>query len=126
MHLLAIAGRVGVELTLETSTGSAATCHCLVDLMPSGRFLMEDFYYAGGLPVVLRALGERGLLHKDALTVNGRTLWENVADGARAGTARSSRPSRRRSSRRPALPILRGNLAPNGAVIKPVRRLAAS
>ena len=55
-------------------------CHCLVDLMPSGRFLMEDFYYAGGLPVVLRALGEHDLLHKDVLTVNGRTLWENVKD----------------------------------------------
>ena len=48
--------------------------------MPSGRFLMEDFYYAGGLPVVLRTLGERGLLHKDALTINGKSIWENVKD----------------------------------------------
>ena len=50
----------------------------IVDLMPSGRFLMEDFYYAGGLPAVMRALGERGLLHPDALTVEGRTIWEQV------------------------------------------------
>ena len=47
--------------------------------MPSGRFLMEDFYYAGGLPVVIKALGEHGLLHRDALTVSGRTIWEDVA-----------------------------------------------
>ena len=49
---------------------------CLVDLQPSGEFLMEDFYYAGGLPVVMREIGE--LLHKDALTVNGKTLWDNM------------------------------------------------
>jgi L-arabonate dehydrase len=49
----------------------------LVDLMPSGRFLMEDFYYAGGLPAVIRALVQRNLIHHDALTVNGNTIWEN-------------------------------------------------
>ena len=80
MHLLAIARRVGVELTLDDFDRLGRGVHCLVDLMPSGRFLMEDFYYAGGLPVVLRDLGEQGLLHKDALTVNGRTIWENVKD----------------------------------------------
>src|SRR5207253_2334597 len=51
--------------------------HCLVNLMPSGKFLMEDFYYAGGLPAVIRELGANGLLHKDARTVNGKSLWEN-------------------------------------------------
>ena len=55
--------------------------------MPSGRFLMEDFYYAGGLPAVMRALGERDLLHSNALTVNGKTLGENIAGRADAGTA---------------------------------------
>jgi L-arabonate dehydrase len=48
-----------------------------VDLMPSGRFLMEDFYYAGGLPAVIRALVQRNLIHRDALTVSGNTIWEN-------------------------------------------------
>ena len=52
----------------------------LVDLMPSGRFLMEDFYYAGGLPAVMRTLGEHGLLNRDAMTVNGQTIWENCQD----------------------------------------------
>ena len=73
VHLLAIAGRVGVELTLDDFDRLGRDVHCLVDLMPSGRFLMEDFYYAGGLPAVLRRLGEAGLLpHPDALTANGK------------------------------------------------------
>ena len=80
VHLLAIARRIGVALSLDDFDRLGRGLHCLVDLMPSGRFLMEDFYYAGGLPVVLRALGERGLLHKDAPTVNGRSLWDNVKD----------------------------------------------
>src|SRR3954467_4291598 len=79
VHLLAIAGRIGVELSLDDFDRLCRDVHCLVDLMPSGRFLMEDFYYAGGLPVVLRELGERGLPPKDAPTGNRRTLGENVA-----------------------------------------------
>ena len=104
VHLLAIAGRIGVELTLDDFDRLGRDVHCLVDLMPSGRFLMEDFYYAGGLPVVLRTLGERGLLHKDALTVNGKHDLGERARTRRAGTARSSRPSTSRSSRMPAWP----------------------
>ncbi len=77
IHLLAIAGRVGVPLTLDDWDTLGRDVPTLVDLMPSGRFLMEDFYYAGGLPAVMRTLGEHGLLHRDALTVNGRTQWEN-------------------------------------------------
>jgi dihydroxy-acid dehydratase len=86
--------------------------------MPSGRFLMEDFYYAGGLPVVLRTLGERGLLHKDAPTVNGKTLWENVREAKCWNTeviTRFEAPFKADSG----MAILRGNLAPDGAVIKP-------
>ena len=56
--------------------------------MPSGRFLMEDFYYAGGLPAVIRRLGEAGLLHKDALTVNGSSIWDNVQGRRNAGTTK--------------------------------------
>src|SRR5262249_41873446 len=92
--------------------------HCLVDMMPSGRFLMEDFYYAGGLPAVLRALGERDLLHRDALTVNGRTIWENVASAPcwnNEVITSFAAPVKAEAG----IAILKGNLAPNGAVIKP-------
>src|SRR6188474_511467 len=81
IHLKAIAGRIGVPLELEDWTTIGKNTPTIVDLMPSGRFLMEEFYYAGGLPAVLRRLGEAGLLpHPDALTVNGKSLWENVKD----------------------------------------------
>jgi dihydroxy-acid dehydratase len=86
--------------------------------MPSGRFLMEDFYYAGGLPVVLRTLGERGLLHKDALTANGKPIWENVKDAPcwnREVITTFEEPFKPEAG----IAILKGNLAPNGAVIKP-------
>ena len=76
VHLLAIAGRMGVDLSLADWDRLGREMPCLVDLQPSGRFLMEDFYYAGGLPVVLREIGD--YLHKDALTANGNTIWDNV------------------------------------------------
>src|SRR6478609_11899865 len=118
IHLLAIAGRCGVDLTLDDFDQLGRNVHCLVDLMPSGRFLMEDFYYAGGLPVVLRTLGERGLLHKDALTVNGKPIWENVKDAPcwnREVITTFEEPFKPEAG----IAILKGNLAPNGAVIKP-------
>jgi dihydroxy-acid dehydratase len=118
VHLLAIAGRVGIDLTLDDFDRLGRDIHCLVDLMPSGRFLMEDFYYAGGLPVVLRTLGERGLLHKDALTVNGRPIWDNVKDAPcwnRDVITSFEEPFKPEAG----IAILKGNLAPNGAVIKP-------
>src|SRR4029077_9245548 len=71
IHLLALAGRVGVDLSLDDWDRMGRGVPTIVDLMPSGRFLMEDFYYAGGLPAVIRRLGEADLLHKDALTANG-------------------------------------------------------
>jgi L-arabonate dehydrase len=118
VHLLAIAGRIGVELTLDDFDRLGRDVHCLVDLMPSGRFLMEDFYYAGGLPAVLRALGERGLLHKDAKTVNGQSIWENVGGAERfnAEVITSFEAPFRPDA---GIAILKGNLAPRGAVIKP-------
>lgn len=118
VHLLAIAGRVGVELTLADFDRLGRNIHCLVDLMPSGRFLMEDFYYAGGLPAVLRALGERGLLHKDAFTVNGSSIWENVA-AAQCWNAEVITPFDAPFKAEAGIAILTGNLAPDGAVIKP-------
>jgi dihydroxy-acid dehydratase len=84
--------------------------------MPSGKFLMEDFYYAGGLPVVLREIGP--YLHKDALTVNGRTIWENVKDAVNYNEAvifRLAKPFKLHGG----IAVLRGNLAPQGAVLKP-------
>ncbi|MCB8820845.1 IlvD/Edd family dehydratase [Microvirga rosea] len=118
VHLLAIAGRAGVDLSLDDFDRLGRDVHCLVDLMPSGQFLMEDFYYAGGLPVVLRTLGERGLLNKDVLTANGRPLWENVKDAPCWNTSvitSFDEPFKADAG----IAILRGNLAPDGAVIKP-------
>src|SRR4029079_6899621 len=81
IHLKAIAGRIGVSLDLETWTRIGRAAPTLVDLQPSGRFLMEEFYYAGGLPAVLRRLGEAGVRpHPGALTVNGHALWDNVRE----------------------------------------------
>ncbi len=118
IHLLAIAGRVGLKVTLDDWDHLGREVPTLVDLMPSGRFLMEDFYYAGGLPAVIRALGERNLIHRDALTVNGKTIWENCQ------TAPNWNPEVIRSLDKPLLAhggiaVLRGNLAPDGAVLKP-------
>jgi dihydroxy-acid dehydratase len=118
VHLLAIAGRVGVELTLDDFDRLGRGIHCLVDLMPSGRFLMEDFYYAGGLPVVLRTLGERGLLHKNALTANGKPIWENVKDAA-CWNQEVITPFETPFKPDSGMAILRGNICPDGAVIKP-------
>jgi dihydroxy-acid dehydratase/L-arabonate dehydrase len=119
IHLKAIAGRIGVALELDDWTAIGQGTPTLVDLMPSGRFLMEDFYYAGGLPAVLRRLGEAGRLpHPEALTANGNSLWDNVKD------APSYNPEVIRDWDAPLVPdgsirILRGNLAPRGAVLKP-------
>jgi dihydroxy-acid dehydratase len=116
LHLLALAGRVGVKLELDDFDRLGHELPLLVDLMPSGRFLMEDFYYAGGVPAVVRALGD--LIHKDALTVNGKTMGENTADApcwnAEVIHSRES-PIRERAG----IAVLRGNLAPGGALIKP-------
>ncbi len=118
IHLIALARRIGVDLTLEDWDRLGRGIPALVDLMPSGRFLMEDFYYAGGLPVVLRALGEAGHLHKDALTVNGKTLWDNVRE-AENYNPEVIRPWDAPLAAQGGIAVLRGNLAPRGAVIKP-------
>jgi dihydroxy-acid dehydratase len=92
--------------------------HTLVNLMPSGKYLMEDFAYAGGLPAVLRELGENGHLHKDALTVNGKTIWENNKDAPcwnRDVIHEFGKPFKKNAG----IKVLRGNLAPDGAIIKP-------
>ena len=119
IHLKAIAGRIGVPLELEDWTRIGRGTPTLVDLLPSGRFLMEEFYYAGGLPGVLRRLGDNGLLpHKDALTVNGKTLWQNCHD-APIYDEEVIRPIARPLIEDGGICVLRGNLAPRGAVLKP-------
>ncbi len=90
----------------------------IVDLMPSGRFLMEDFCYAGGLPVVLRQLDEAGLLNAGALTTTGRTMGENVATAVNWNTEVIRPMTEPLQPAGTGTAILRGNLAPDGAVIK--------
>jgi dihydroxy-acid dehydratase len=118
IHLIALAGRLGVKLDLEDWDRLGRGVHTLVNLMPNGKYLMEDFCYAGGLPVVLRELGERGLLHKQALTVNGKTIWENNKDAEcfnREVISAFDRPFKKNTG----IAVLRGNLCPDGAIIKP-------
>jgi dihydroxy-acid dehydratase len=120
IHLLALAGRSGVTLALEDWDRFGHDLPCLVDLQPSGQYLMEDFYYAGGLPAVLRELGD--VLDSAALTVNGQTMWDNVKDAPRydlEGTKRVIRPLADPFKTKAGIAVLRGNLAPDGAVIKP-------
>jgi len=118
IHLIAIAGRLGVPLTLDDFDKLGSSLPCLVNIQPSGKYLMEDFYYAGGVPRVLRELAEAGALHRGALTANGKSMGENIAD------APCWNPDVIYSFKNPfkasaGIAVLRGNLAPDGAVIKP-------
>ncbi len=115
IHLLAIAGRVGVELPLDLFDELSTTTPMLVNLKPSGAYLMEDFYYAGGLPAVLAQVPD--LLHLEARTVTGRTLGESL-EGAATIDDEVIRPRERPLGRGGSLVILRGNLCPDGAVLK--------
>jgi L-arabonate dehydrase len=116
VHLLAIAGRIGVELTLEDFDHLGSGMPLLANLMPSGQYLMEDFFYAGGLPAIIAELREH--LHLDALTVTGKSLGDNN-EGAqcynREVIASIDTPLKQAAG----IAVLRGNLCPNGAIIKP-------
>jgi L-arabonate dehydrase len=116
VHLLAIAGRLGVPLDLTDWDKLGSELPCLVNLQPSGQFLMEDFYYAGGLPAVMREIAAE--LHGSALTANGKSLGENIAD-APCWNRDVIKPLAEPFKARAGIAILRGNLAPDGAVIKP-------
>jgi dihydroxy-acid dehydratase len=116
VHMIALARRAGVELTLDRYDDISRRTPVLANVRPTGAYLMEDFFYAGGLPAMLAELGD--LIDRSQKTVNGRTLGENL-EGA---TIFNDEVIRRRSA--PLLPnnglaVLRGNLAPDGAVIKP-------
>jgi dihydroxy-acid dehydratase len=118
IHLLAIAGRVGVPLCLDDWDRVGRDVPTIVDLKPSGRFLMEDFHYAGGLPAVIKTLGARGLINRDAMTVSGRTIWQNCHD-APHWNAEVIRPLDKPLAESGGIAVLRGNLAPDGAVLEP-------
>jgi dihydroxyacid dehydratase/phosphogluconate dehydratase len=118
IHLIAFAGRVGVPLSLEDWDKYGRDVRTILDIQPSGRFLMEEFYYAGGLPAVLSKLAEEGQLDKDALTVNGRTMGENVKDAPVWGTE-VIREYDNPLVESGGIAVLRGNLCPDGAVLKP-------
>jgi dihydroxy-acid dehydratase len=118
IHLIAFAGRVGIPLTLEDWDKYGHHVRTILDLQPSGRFLMEDFYYAGGLPAVLSKLASQGLLDEGALTVNGRTIGENV-QGSEVWNSEVIRDFDTPLVAHGGVAVLRGNLCPDGAVLKP-------
>ena len=116
IHLQAIAGRIGVDLCLEDFDKLGGHIPLLVNLMPSGKYLMEDFFYAGGLPVVMKELAER--LHQSVVGVNGKPLGENYEDAVcynREVIAPIDKPWKESAG----IAVLKGNLCENGAVIKP-------
>jgi len=118
IHLTALARRIGVDLDLDDFDRLGRGVHTLVNVMPSGKYLMEDFYYGGGLPPVLRELGENNLLQRDALTVNGKTIWENNKD-ARCWNRDVIHGFKSPFKKDAGIAVLRGNLCPEGAIIKP-------
>jgi len=116
LHMLAIAGRMGVELTVDDFDRLSAKIPLLANLQPSGEHFVEDLFYAGGLPAIIREL--RSFLHNDALTINGNTIGENCAEAQCYDPdviASIEKPFKSESG----IAVLRGNLCPNGAVLKP-------
>ena len=116
VHLLAMAGRLGIDLTLDDFDVIGRKVPLLVNLMPSGQYLMEDFYYAGGVPAVMKELST--VLHLDAMTVSGKTIGDEIANAPcydREVIATWDKPIQPPGS---STAVLKGNLAPNGAVLK--------
>ncbi|HRE51420.1 MAG TPA: IlvD/Edd family dehydratase [Flavitalea sp.] len=116
IHLLAIAGRIGVPLTIDDFDIAHSGLPLMVNLQPSGQYFMEDFYYAGGLPAVMREIGDH--LHKDCITVNGRSVGENIqrAENINMEVIASVNAPFKKDS---GVIVLKGNICPDGAVIKP-------
>jgi L-arabonate dehydrase len=116
LHLLALAGRMQIPLTIDDWDKIGADVPCLVNLMPSGDYLMEDFFFAGGLPAVVKEFAD--LIDRGTMTVNGRTLWENCADSV-VEDRRVIFPIKSPFKTSGGIAVLRGNLCPDGAIIKP-------
>ena len=117
IHLTAIAGRVGVDLNLEDFDTLGSKIPLLLNLMPSGKFLMEDFYYAGGLPVIINEL--KSVLHMNTLTVSGKTHTENIEDNCNCYNKEVIANFENPLIKEAGIVVLKGNLAINGAVMKP-------
>ncbi len=118
IHLAAIAGRVEIDLSLDDWERCGRDIPTLVNLQPSGKYLMEDFYYAGGLPAVIKRLLDKGLLYKDALTVNGKTINENNLESV-CWNDDVIRSYDNPLTKDGGIKILKGNIAPDGAILKP-------
>jgi len=118
VHMLALAGRCEVDLTLDDWDRCGKGVPTIVNLMPSGKYLMEEFFEAGGLPVVIKRLGDAGMLHKDALTVSGGSIWDEVKDVTNWNED-VILPVEKALTQSGGIAVLRGNLAPKGAVLKP-------
>ena len=116
IHLIALAGRLGVPFTLDDWDHYGRNVPTILDLMPSGKYLMEDFCYAGGLPAVMKEIEH--LLELDALTVSGTTMGSQIAD-AKNYNKDVIRPVTNPLTADGGLAVLRGNLAPDGAILKP-------
>lgn len=116
IHLTAIAGRLGFQVDLEAFDRMGRETPVLVDLKPSGQHYMEDLHHAGGLAALLRPI--RHLLHEDAMTINGRTLGENIDASPEIINQQVVRPLDNPIHAQGGIAVLRGNLAPNGAIIK--------
>ena len=118
VHLIALARRAGLKLDMEAFDRQARETPLLANIRPSGAYLMEDFFYAGGLPAVLKQLALGGRLRTSARTVNGATIGANV-DQATITNEDVIRPLNNPLVSSDSLAVLRGNLAPDGAIIKP-------
>ncbi|MEJ6478776.1 MAG: L-arabinonate dehydratase [Octadecabacter sp.] len=118
IHILAMAGRVGVDVILDDWDRCGRDVPTIVNLLPSGKHLMEEFFFAGGLPVVIKRLGEDGLLNKDAITVSGGSIWDEVKD-VQNWNEDVILPRDKALTQSGGIAVLRGNIAPNGAVLKP-------
>jgi L-arabonate dehydrase len=116
IHLIAMAGRLGVPLSVDDFDRLASELPCLLNLQPSGEHLMEDFCYAGGLPAVMKEIEH--LLHTDIITASGQSVKENLADAVNYDP-RVIKPFAQPFKDKAGIAVLRGNLAPRGAVIKP-------
>lgn len=117
IHLMAIAGRIGVDLTLDDFDTLGSHIPLLLNLMPSGQYLMEDFYYAGGLPVILNELKDK--LHKNVITVTGKNHHENILNNAVCYNADVIANYEAPFKPEAGIVVVKGNLAENGAVLKP-------
>ena len=118
IHLAAVAGRLEIQLSLDDWEKCGKNIPTLVNLQPSGKYLMEDFYYAGGVPAVIKQLLDKNILNKDALTVNGKTIEENNLN-AECWNKDVIKDFESPLVNDGGIKILKGNIAPDGAILKP-------